>query len=77
MPGGCDTVCHCSRRCILCSVPSSKFKDVGERLRPFAEEPEQHKLDGNPTQSHEEVSGLLEDVRETILNYQVCSQILA
>jgi len=53
-----------------CSIPSSKFKDIGGQLQSLSEKPRLQRF-ADHTQDDEEVSGLIEDLRETISDYQV------
>ena len=47
------------------------FKDIGEKLLPLSEKPGLRRL-ADHIQDDEDVSGLLEDLQESISDYQVC-----
>ncbi|KAF9644484.1 hypothetical protein BDM02DRAFT_3174579 [Thelephora ganbajun] len=51
-----------------------KFKDIEGRLRSLSEKPRLQRLDEH-VQDSEDVSGLLEDIREIISDYQVVQQM--
>jgi len=53
--------------------PSSKLRGIEENLRSLYENPALQPPADN-VQDDEEVSGLLEDLREIMSDYQVCSQ---
>lgn len=54
------------------SLPFRKLKDIEEELRLFPAKSEPHQL-ASPIKGNEQVSGLLEDLREAVFAYQVCS----
>jgi len=53
-----------------CSTPSRKFEDIERQLRTLSEKPGLRRF-ADHAQDDEEVSGLIEDLRETISDYQV------
>ena len=53
-----------------CSTPSRKFKDIEGQLQSLSEKPGLQRFVDH-AQDDEEVSGLIEDLRETISDYQV------
>jgi hypothetical protein len=53
-------------------VPPSKFEDIERQLRPLSKKSGMRQL-ADHVQGVKEVYGLLEDLRETVSDYQVCS----
>ena len=57
--------------CIWYSVPPRKFKDIGRQLQSLSEKSGLQRF-ANHVQDDKKVSELLEDLRETVSDYQVC-----